>query len=405
MRILGVLAILFNLVVGGIVFWATFQLKLVAQVCQPTPEPISARALEEKAKVENDHIEVNQFTFGKPIPELAEDGSWDYVWLPIEPLPFPRPKTKKPPPEKGQEHLIFYRAIVHDQAAVDEILKRTKLEAFYTNDFSDTSRWRVTSATALKRAHPLNAEKSVFLAEPQLQILGQTISLADPRLYDPRYEAMGAWGGGGLILLAFIAIYITMRPTPEEIERENLPPAVAEPLRAQLHSEAVVSRHMARSSGTIFYGLLFTVIAGVLLLTTMGLAMKATEYQQAQKSLFAAFYTLFALLAAFGMFASASKALHFFFFPTEIRTSRSGIRWREGRKQYQILWPELGKARRAITVGRSGGGYDTLTITLRNGRTYIFSDLVITDYLVFAETLKVLVAEDAQMRELSTRMI
>jgi hypothetical protein len=399
MRLLRVLAIVLGLAVGFplgcVVLWVTMQLRMVAQTTQPTPEVLPAVLLADKGAPDNLYVEVTDFTFGKPVVESNEKG-WECAWLPVEPVP-----ARK----KAAKYTLFFRADVRDQAALDEVVKATRLEALVANALPDGSHWRVKSGPALRKAYPkLDMRQAVFLAEPRLSLAGRSVALSDPRLYHPGYEPLGAWGGAGLLLFAFFGLTLTMKRG--EGDTATSPPD-AEALRAQVKGERPLSSHRAKFGrlfpGICFYGLL----TGALLLVSAALTSIAVRSQREGKPLIAVGQVFFGLMTLLGARTAARACGRRLRWPTDIEVCPTGLSWRQGRRRRIVLWSEVADvARQVKEVPRPiyPGGLvgamaalnnpqppiriDTLTITLHSGESYQMAGDVLTDYGGFVESVR-----------------
>src|SRR6516225_3705915 len=134
MRFLRILVIVLGLAgglpLGFMLLLTTMQVRSLAEAARETPDVLPAAQLARKGAPDNLHVELTDFTFGKPVAEKSEDGGLS-VWLPVEP-----PHEPKKPPKKGKKAkkktptpTIFYRANFRDQAALDEFVKQPRLEA------------------------------------------------------------------------------------------------------------------------------------------------------------------------------------------------------------------------------------------------------------------------------------
>jgi hypothetical protein len=408
MRFFRILLIVFGLVVGlplgAVLLFTTMQATKVTQKTRPTPQVLSAVQLAEKGAPENLHVELTGYTFGQPVIETNKEG-WVCTWLPVEPAP--SPETAK--------HVIFFRAAVRDQPALDEILKRSRLEALVTTPLPANSRWRVTCGAALRKAYPdLDMSQALFLAEPRLSLFGQSIELSDPQLYDASYESIGAWGGAVLILFAFVSLYLLV--SRGRAAGDVVPPD-ADVLRAQLETERPESFHQARTSGTIRGILGYGILAGILLPGVVLFTVAAVLAQAQGKPLFAVIFTFIALPLFFGGRAAVRAFLRRFRWPTDIALCPTGLRWRQGRQRRNILWAEVAEVRRDIKqmlrMGQTGlvGALaqlnnptppiivDTVWIELHSGESYRMSPSMITNYFKFAETAPTLWNEDELRRQ------
>jgi hypothetical protein len=412
MRALRVFFSLLGLVValplGGAVLYATIQLKMVAERTQATPRRLPAAQLAQKGVPDNLFVEVTDFRFGKPVIEQTKEG-WDGAWLPVEPT------TMAAGPAK---HALFFRANVRNQAALDLVLKRSPLEALVTTPLPKGCQWRVKSGPALRKAYSKEVtSQALFLAEPRLALLGQSVAVSDPRLHDPEYESLGAWGGGGLILFAFLCLYLMVKRGRAAGQSGGYAAdADAETQRTQLQTERPDSVHAARGLGVFRRVSLYGLLAGVLGVGAV-LAIGAVFVAQSQgKPLIAVLFTFAAIptfLGAWVAFRAAGRMLRW---PTDIALCPTGVRWRQGRKRRAILWAEVADIDRQIKViPRPGPGgllgamaqlnnpqppliQDTLRITLHSGESYLMSPDLLTNYNKFAEGAATLWKDDVLRR-------
>jgi hypothetical protein len=175
MRVLRLLFLALGLIVGlplgsFLLYW-TLELNAVVQQTQGTPEQLPAAQLAQKGAPDNLYVELTDFSFGKPAIEEGKQG-WYCVWLPVEPTP---------PSAQPARYMIFYRADVHDQASLDELLKRGPNQALVTSGLAQNSQWRIPVGPCLRKAYPkLNSNYTLFLSEPQVLVLGHPIALAAP---------------------------------------------------------------------------------------------------------------------------------------------------------------------------------------------------------------------------------
>ena len=406
-----VLGLAVGLPLGCLLLFVTVEVKMVAKDTRPTPQTLSAAQLADKGDAENLHVELTDFTFGKPVIENDERG-WKCAWLPVEPAP--RPK-------KAAKHVLFFRADVHDQAALDEVLKRSRLEALLVSALSEGSHWKATPGAALRQAYPkLKTGEALLLAEPRLSLLGQTVALSDPRLFDPTYEGLGAWGGAGLLLLAVIALRLMLKGSSaeEEGDRKKLP-ANAEAQRAQLETERPVSFHRRKFLG-VFPGICFFGLLAASLWFLVGITGLAAVMAQGEgKPLFAVLFVFFGVLTLLGARVAGRAWLRYRRWPTDIAVCYSGLRWRQGWRRRTLLWAEVEEVRRDVRfvqrVGQTGlvGAMaqwnnpqppirvDTLLITLCSGESYCMSPNVVTDYYKLADTANNLWVDDERRREVA----
>jgi hypothetical protein len=394
---------------GFVVLFSAFQLITVIQKSKPTPQGVTAAQLVENGTPENLHVELTGFTFGTPVIEPNKEG-WECVWLPVVP---------EPKPKKANKQAIFFRAIVHDQLALDELVKQSKLTALATSALPNDSRWRVTFGPALRKAYPKQETgQTVFLAEPRLSMYDQSIELSDPRLYDVAYQSIAAWGGAGLLVLGLLGLYLAMKGRGAARPARNIPDAEA--LRAKLAAEAPVSFHRA-SALYIFRGIcFFGFLAGFLFLMAWLFTAVAFQAQNRGEPL-AAVFTTFVALPIFLMALVAVRAcLSRWRLPTNIEVCYTGLRWRQGRRQRALLWGEFADVQREIKLVQRAtypGGLvgamaqmnnpqppikvDTLKLTLDSGETYRMSPQSMADYLKFASTVSELWADDVKNSDFS----
>jgi hypothetical protein len=400
------LRILFNLLglavglpLGGLLLYLTIELKAVTQKTQPTPQRLPAAKLAEKGAPDNLYIELTGFTFGKPVIEKNEEG-WVGAWLPVEPTSQPK---------EAARYSIFVRANVRDQAGLDALLKQSRCEALVTTGLPKTSRWRVKSGPALRKAYPeLDLSQVLFLAEPRLSLLGHSVELSDPRLYDPMYESLGAWGGTGLVLFGLVNFYwlIKRRRTAVDAGLDT------EALRAQLETERPESVHTARTSGVVQGVLGFGILAGIFLCAVLLLTVAAIRAQGEGKPSIAVLMIFLDVPFILAARAAVRACVRRFRWPTDIALCPTGVRWRQGSKRRAILWAEFAEVHREVKiiprVGQTGlvGAFqqlnnpmpplikDTVRITLHSGETYLMSPAMVTNYNGFAESAPTLWKED-----------
>jgi hypothetical protein len=296
--------------------------------------------------------------------------------------------------------VLFYRANVRDQAALDELLQGARLEALVATALPDGSHWRVTSGPALRKAYPkLDMRQTLFLAEPRLSLAGRSVALSDPRLYHPAYESLGAWGGAGLLLFAFVGLTLTMK-RGEGDAGAGAPPADAEALRAQVKSERPLSSHRAKTGGLIPGICLYGLLTGGLLLAVVALGSTAVRSQREGKPLIAVGQTLFLVFALLGARAAGRACGRRLCWPTDIEVCPTGLSWRQGRRRRVVLWSEVADVQRQVKevprpvypgglVGAMAAiRIDTLTLTLHSGETYQWSGDVMTNYGGFVESVR-----------------
>jgi hypothetical protein len=413
MRVLRILPLGFGLIVGlplgGFLLYWTLELNAVAQKAQATPQRLSVAQLAEKGVPDNLYVELTDCTFGKPVIEKNDKG-WVGAWLLVEPTPQPK---------KAAKYVIFFRANVHDQAELDEFLKQSPGEALVASGLLKTSPWRVEVGPALRKAYPkLNFSHVLFLAEPQLPIFGHHVHLSDARLHDPRYESMGAWGGAGLILLALVSLYLMMKRRRTEgdggFDASGLD---ADALRVQLASERPESVHSARAWGVLQRVIGFGILAGIMMLLVVVLTFGAVLSQSEGRPLGAVIFVLFDFPVFLGARAAIRAFLRTLRWPTDIAVCPTGLRWREGRKDRNILWAEVAEVHRDVKIIQRYRGTglvgalnqlnnpapplikDTLHITLHSGEFYLMSPQMVTDYVKFAETAARMWKEEAMRRD------
>jgi hypothetical protein len=401
------LGLMVGLPLGGLLLYATVELRTVAQKTQPTPQGLAAVELAAKGAPENLYVELTGFMFGEPIIEKNKEG-WEFAWLPVEPAL---------EPEEALKHVIFLRANVRDQAALDRFRKQTRFEALVTTGLPKSSRWRAKSSSALRKAYPdLDMSQAVFLAEPRLMLLGYAVELSDPRLHDPTYESIGAWSGGALLLFGLVSVYwlIRGRRAPQDATASE-PDAAAR--RAQLETERPESVHTARASG-VFGGILgYGVLAGILLFGLFLVTAAAFLAQRQGKPHIAVMLALLDLPVFLGAQAAWRACRRMRRWPTDIALCPSGVRWRQGRQRRVILWAEVAEIQREIKViprfrqtGLLGAMNelnnptpplirDTLQITLLSGESYRMTPDLVSNYNKFAEAAKSLWKDDVLRRD------
>jgi hypothetical protein len=426
MRVLRILQIIFGLTVGlplgCMVLYTTIQLNQVTQKTKPTPQVLSAAQLVAKGALDNLHVELTGFIFGKPVIETDKEG-WVCVWLPVEPdpkapdaKPQEAPKAADAAQEETAKRALFFRAEVRDQAALDELLKQPRLKALATTPLPKGNRWRVKCSATLRKAYPdLDLSHVLFLAEPRLSLLDQSVELSDPQLYDASYEAIGAWGGMVLLLFAFLSFYLIV------YRRRAVAVGAATPdtesHRAQLEMERPESVHQAQTSGIIRGVLWYGFLAVIMIPAVVFLAVAAVRAQTQGKPLIAVNLTFLALPLFFGVRASLRTCVRRLRWPTDIAVCPSGLRWRQGGKHRTILWTEVTEVLRVIKevprmhqTGLVGALQqlnnplppiivDTVRLTLDSGESFLMSPTVITNYPRFAETTSTLWKEDGLRSE------
>ncbi|MFL5242995.1 MAG: hypothetical protein ACJ8FY_12880 [Gemmataceae bacterium] len=417
MRIVRTLFLVVGLMVamtlGCAVLFTAVQLNNVIQKCKPTAEVLTVAQLAEKGAPENLHVELNDFTFGTPVIETNKEG-WECAWLPIEPSAKPLPVEPHPKSKKPSKQTIYYRANVRDQAALDEFVKQSKLIALVTTPLPKDSRWRVTCGPALRKAYPkLDANQTLFLAEPRLLVFGETIELSDPRPYDAAYQSTAAWGGAGLLLFGFLCMYLLAVRRGPATKHRSTPDAEA--LRAKLMAEAPVSVHRAKALYILQGVALFGILAGILVLMAVLFGGVAFKAQNRGEPLIAALTALITFPLLLGALASARACLARLRWPTDIAVCHNGLRWRQGRQERAFLWAEFVDVKREIKLVQRAvypGGLvgamaqmnnpqppikvDTVKLTLQSGKTYRMSPAALTDYLNFASSITELWGDDVK---------
>jgi hypothetical protein len=409
MRILRLLFLALGLTVGlplgGFLLYWTLELNAVAQRTQAEPQPTPATELAQKGVPDNLYVELTDFTFGKPVIEAGQQG-WYCVWLPVEPVP---------PAVQPAKYTIFFRANVRDQASLEEFLKRAPSEALVTTGLPQSSQWRIPVGPALRKAYPkLNSNYALFLGEPRVSVLGYPIALADPRFHDPRYEAMAAWGGGGLVLLALFSLYAIVKGRRDEGDASSAAPARdLNALRTQLQAERPESNHVARTWGVLQRMIGYGILVGMLIVAVFLMAGAAVQSQAEGKPLGAVLFVFVGLPLLLGACAAARAFFRMFRWPTDIAVCPTGLRWRQGGRQRLIAWAEVADVQRDVKViqrfHRTGlvGAMeqlnnpsppmykDTLRITLHSGESYVMTPQLVTDYMKLIDTAPRLWKEDA----------
>ncbi len=399
--------LLVGLPLGCLLLYWTMMLKGITDKTEPTPLAVSVAQLAEKGAPANLHVTVTDLAFGRPVVESGQEG-WVCVWLPVQPAAAP---------EGAPRPAIFFRADVHDQAALDQLRKHPPAEVLVASGLPRDSRWRVKAGRALADAYPgLDMDKAMFLAAPRLSVLGQPIELSDPRVHDVTYASVAAWTGGGLLLIGLVSLYLLVRGLRAKADERPAGPD-AEAKRVLLRAERPESLHAARTGAVLAaaagYGLLTGgLCGGVVLLAAV--AVKAQSEGNPLAAVVAAFLVVPALYVALAVGRAFLRRCRW---PTDIALCPSGLRWRRGRRHQAFLWSEVEEVRRDIKVirrvTRTGliGAYaelknptppiiiDSVLITLATGESLTLTPNTVTDYKRLAETAPVLWKDDTLGRE------
>ncbi len=398
------IGLIISLPLGCFVLYWTLELNAVVQKTQGPPQPLPAAQLAQMGVPDNLYIELTDFTFGKPVIEDGKQG-WYCVWLPVEP---------NPPAAQPAKFTIFFRADVHDQAALDAFLKQAPNEVLITTGLPASSQWRIPIGPGLRKAYPkLLSDHTLLLSEPRVSVLDYPIALADPRLHDPRYESLAAWGGGGLVLFALVCGYALMKGRRDEDDSGVPQKRDFTALRAQLESERPDSTHMAKTWGIVQRIFGFGLLVALLILAVVLLVGAAVASQAQGKPLIAVLCVFAGLPLLLGAWAAACALLRLFRWPTDIAVCPTGLRWRQGSKQRLILWAEVADVEREVKVipRMHQGGLvgaiqawndksppqfsDRLLITLYSGESYVMTAQLVTDYMKLVDTAPRMWKEEA----------
>jgi hypothetical protein len=413
MRALRLLFLALGLIVGlplgcFLLYW-TLELDAVVQKTQETPQQLPAAQLAHKGVPDNLYVELTDFTFGKPVIEEGQHG-WYCVWLPVE----PNPSSAKP-----AKYTLFFRADAHDPASLDSFLKRAPNEALVTTGLPPSSQWRIPVGPCLRKAYPkLISDSTLLLSEPRVSVLGHPVALADPRLHDPAYASMAAWGGGSLVFFGLFCIYAMMKGRQGESDGAcDARGCDFTSLRAQLESERPDSTHVAKTWGVVQKMLGYGLLSALLILVVVLMGGAAVASQAEGKPLGAVLFVFAGLPLLLGARAAVRALWRTFHWPTDIAVCPTGLRWRQGSTQRLILWAEVADVEREVKViprvhqgglvgaiqalnDRSPPQFsDRLRITLYSGESYVMTAQLVTDYMKLVDTAPRLWKEGAMGHE------
>jgi hypothetical protein len=384
---------------GGLAgLFATMQVTEVVQKTKPVSEPLSAAQLIDKGSPDNLQVELTGFAFGPPVIATYKDGE-KWAWLPVEPGSRPRD-----PKKAGFK--IFYRTRANNPAALDQVVKRTKLPALVATALSEHSPWRAPFDSALRKAYPKQeVNQTILLTEPRLTFLDFAVDLSDERLYDVGYQSLASWGSAGLLMVGFVCLYLLVRGKGSAATSHSV--RDAEALRAKLRSERPDSCHQARPGHVLGGIALFGALAVLLFLIGSICTLAVLKNQVEGKPFFAVLAGFVSFGFILGAYLAVRGCQYRWRWPTDIDVCFTGIRWRQGRVQRAILWEEIEEVDhqiklvpRANYVGGLAGAIaqmnnpqppiriDTLRITLQTGESYKMSPSSVTDYPKFAATVE-----------------
>src|SRR5262249_26167863 len=151
------------------------ELREAADVGRPAPRTVSVAELSEKGCGDNAHVELTDFTCGKPVIETDEHG-WKYVWLPLEPA------EKRP----GQRPVVLRLGDRPDQARLDQV-HAGKPTALVTASLSKYSIWQIHPSDTFRKSQPKSemakspdSDKTLFLMlNPTVDVAGLTFLSED----------------------------------------------------------------------------------------------------------------------------------------------------------------------------------------------------------------------------------
>lgn len=165
------------------------QAQAIAAVAHPTPLSLTVAQLLEKGADDNLHVELKQFTFGRPVVE--KDGKrWLGVWLVLQPAG----RT----PRSG--HATYTAAVlwtprIQDQDQLDDLLRQTTVNGLVTTPLKDSS-LKVQPTHAFRKANPgLDSSRVAFVTDQMEINVPPNLSISEPALFDAG-QASAMWYGG-----------------------------------------------------------------------------------------------------------------------------------------------------------------------------------------------------------------
>jgi hypothetical protein len=182
--------------------FVAWQSGLAAAVAQPEAEVLTAAELVEIGPGANAHVRLTDFTFGKPVFEVQNDGLRN-VWVPV----LPNGKVSK-----TAKTTLFYKPIGLDkQAELAPFLEQTTLDVFVANRLPEESLWRARGKETLWKAHPkIEATAALMLTDSQIQVAGTPL-LGPDRACDPDFAKLGWAVAAGLAVTTLLILALALR--------------------------------------------------------------------------------------------------------------------------------------------------------------------------------------------------
>lgn len=377
----GIVAMAVGFPVAIVALVAASQLDSITGAAKLEPQAMRLSELAKNGPGDNVHVELSDFNFGKPVIQEAKDGKWAAVWVPLY--------TGRP--TKGQNPPAFlHTALIHDQAALDALLKQKSVRGLAGSAMGDT-RWSVAPAVILYNDFPkLDPTKMMVVTDASYVIDGK-VWLPSEQLLDPATTNLCWFVAAGAGVAGFFGLIGWM------LTRQK-PATSSGPARrrvdlldaARLEDHTPVSTHEYDPMGGLKRAAIFGV--GMVITGAFGFfcaAFAANELKKGKTGvgvaglLFGGFMLVLAVVAAWVMIQEL-------FFPiSKVAAYRGGIRWQRRGRIYTALWSDITAVYRQTTEiyvnGQHKGTCKILSVEVCNGKYLYFDGELLTNYDEFAD--------------------
>src|SRR5262245_8571467 len=195
LRVVGVLAMVIGFPTAAIALLTAMEFDSV-KPAKVEPQSIRLADLAKNGHSDNAHVEVTEYTFGKPV-KIEKDGGWAAVWIPL--LVPGRTKVDTPP-------AFLHTTLVHDKAQLDALLEQKSFRGLVGSAMGN-SRWNVAPSAMLYEQFPkFDPSKTTVLTDVGFVVDGKVI-IPGEKLLDPKTAEL-AWmvtaGGGGVTVVGLL---------------------------------------------------------------------------------------------------------------------------------------------------------------------------------------------------------
>src|SRR5262245_58495610 len=159
-----------GLTLGSTGFYYSWQIQKLANRAQPETTAMTMAELLKDGPPRNVHVELRDFSFGKPLIDRNDKNEWTHVWVPMK-------ATTKVVGSK-YELAYFHASTLHNDADLEQLLGQGTLEVFVSNSLSKGSLLYARPGAEFRKAHPMqDAGKVLFVTLPELPVLGRTLGV------------------------------------------------------------------------------------------------------------------------------------------------------------------------------------------------------------------------------------